>query len=225
MSQINDPGSSAKKIADFLQILSKSGLDLKSQILTCNGQVQPHSSDPAAATSLRSIPAASDTTTSTPETTCPDIKVELTGADTPLLLAHNGELLHAIEHIAAKILRLEPENHDRICFDAEGFKATRDRNLQLSAEAAVQQVRATGQPFAFPPMTSRERRMLHLVLMHSGLPTASADEGPRRFVVLYPEGHQPAATPQQKLPNRSATDAPSNSPARVRAIRSSFRPR
>lgn len=214
MSQINDPSSSAKKIADFLQILSKSGLDLKSQILACNGQVQTDSSNPAGAISLGSIPAA-----------CPDIKVELTGPDTPLLLAHNGELLHAIEHIAAKILRLEPENHDRICFDAEGFKATRDRNLQLSAEAAVQQVRATGQPFAFPPMTSRERRMLHLVLMHSGLPTASADEGPRRFVVLYPEGHQPAATPPGKLPNRSATEAPSNSPVRARAIRSSFRPR
>jgi spoIIIJ-associated protein len=60
--------------------------------------------------------------------------------------------------------------------------------------------------------------------MHSGLPTASADEGPRRFVVLYPEGQQPTATPQGKLPNRSATEA-SNSPARVRAIRSSFRPR
>jgi spoIIIJ-associated protein len=212
MNQINDPGSSARKIADFLQVLSKSGLDFKSQIFACNGQVQPHSSDPAGATSLGPVP-----------TSCPDIKVELTGPDTPLLLAHNGELLHAIEHIAAKILRLEPENHDRICFDAEGFKATRDRNLQLSAEAAVQQVRATGQPFAFPPMTSRERRMLHLVLMHSGLPTASADEGPRRFVVLYPEGHQPAEAPQEKLPNRSATE--SNSPARARAIRSSFRPR
>jgi spoIIIJ-associated protein len=224
MNQLIDPGSSAKKIADFLQTLRKSGLDLKSQILACNGHVQPNSSDPAGATSLASIPAVSDTTTSTPETsTCPDIKVELTGPDTPLLLAHNGELLHAIEHIAAKILRLEPEDHDRICFDAEGFKATRDRNLQLSAEAAVQQVRATGQPFAFPPMTSRERRMLHLVLMHSGLPTASADEGPRRFVVLYPEGQQPAATSQGKRPNRSATE--SNSPARARAIRSSFRPR
>jgi spoIIIJ-associated protein len=226
MNQINDPGSSARKIADFLQTLSRSGLDLKSQILACNGQVQPNSSDPAGASPLGSIPAVSDTTTSTPGISpCPDIRVELTGPDTPLLLAHNGELLHAIEHIAAKILRLEPENHDRICFDAEGFKATRDRNLQLSAEAAVQQVRATGQPFAFPPMTSRERRMLHLVLMHSGLPTASADEGPRRFVVLYPEGHQPAATPQGKLPNRSATEAPSSSPARARAIRSSFRPR
>jgi spoIIIJ-associated protein len=222
MSQTLDPGSSAKKLADFLHTLSKSGLDLKSQILACNGQVQSPSSDPAGATSLASIPA--DSATTSPQiSTCPDIKVELTGPDTPLLLAHNGELLHAIEHIAAKILRLEPEDHDRIYFDAEGFKATRDRNLQLSADAAVQRVRATGQPFAFPPMTSRERRMLHLVLMQSGLPTASADDGPRRFVVLYPEGQQPTAAPQGRLPNHSATE--SNSPARARAIRSSFRPR
>jgi spoIIIJ-associated protein len=219
-SQMNDPGSAAKKIADFLQTLTKSGLDLKSQILACNGQVQPTSSDPAGSTSLASIPA--DSATTSPQTSsCPDIKVELTGPDTPLLLAHNGELLHAIEHIAAKILRLEPENHARICFDAEGFKATRDRNLQLSAEAAIQKVRTTGQPYAFPPMTSRERRMLHLVLSQSGLPTASSGEVPRRFVVLYPQGHQPAATPQANSPG-----GPSNeSQDRTQAIRNRFRPR
>jgi spoIIIJ-associated protein len=37
-------------------------------------------------------------------------------------------------------------------------------------------------------MTSRERRMLHLILSESGLPTASSGEGPERFVVLYPMG-------------------------------------
>jgi spoIIIJ-associated protein len=37
-------------------------------------------------------------------------------------------------------------------------------------------------------MTSRERRMLHLILSESGLPTASSGEGPGRFVVLYPAG-------------------------------------
>jgi spoIIIJ-associated protein len=209
MSQINDPGSAAKKIADFLQTLNKGGLDLKSQIIACNGQVQPNSSAPAGAS-----PAVS-----------PDIKVELAGPDTPLLLAHNGELLHAIEHIAAKILRLEPEEHDRICFDAEGFKAKRDRNLHLSAEAAIQKVRATGQAYSFPPMTSRERRMLHLVLMQSGLPTASSGEGPRRFVVLYPEGYQPSRGSQERSPDRSTNESLNNSSDRTQAIRNRFRPR
>nr|WP_246301734.1 R3H domain-containing nucleic acid-binding protein [Granulicella arctica] len=127
----------------------------------------------------------------TPAPETPELTVDLSGPDTPLLIANNGELLHAIEHIAAKLLRLEPEEHDRICFDAARFKADRDHQLRLSAEAAVAQVRATGLPFAFTPMTSRERRMLHLALKPSGLPTASSGLGPRRFVVLYPEGHQP----------------------------------
>jgi spoIIIJ-associated protein len=206
---LNDPGPSARKIADFLAMLSTTGgLNLKPHILACNGQVQPTSSDPAGELSTVSSappPTSSDST--------PEITVEFSGSDTPLLLARNGELLHAIEHIAAKILRLEPEEHDRISFDAEGFKATRNRELDLMAQMAIQKVRATGQPFSFSPMTSRERRILHLSLAKSGLPTASSGEGPGRFVVLYPEGLQPIqpATP-------SAED-------RTRAIRNSFRRR
>src|SRR5271170_7388531 len=80
----------------------------------------------------------------------PEITVELTGPDTPLLLARNAELLHAVEHMAAKILRLEPEEHDRISFDAEQFKANRDRDLRLAAEAAIAQVRTQGRPYTLP---------------------------------------------------------------------------
>jgi spoIIIJ-associated protein len=207
-SRLKDPGPAARKIADFLEILSKTGgLNLKPHILACNGQVQPNSSDPAGETT------AVSSQTATPSVTPPEITVELTGADTPLLLARNGELLHAIEHIAAKILRLEPEEHDVISFDAEGFKATRIRELDLMAEMAIKKVRATGEPFSFSPMTSRERRLLHLSLAKSGLPTSSSGEGPGRFVVLYPEGFEPA-----KPVAPSAED-------RTRAIRNSFRRR
>jgi len=207
-NSLNDPGQAAKKIEDFLKVLSTTGgLNLKPNILACNGQVQPDSSDPAGAK------AAVSTKPQTSSETPPEITVELTGPDTPLLLARNGELLHAIEHIAAKILRLEPEEHDRIFFDAEGFKATRNRELDLMAEMAVEKVRATGRPFSFAPMSSRERRILHMALAKSGLPTASSGEGPGRFVVLYPEGLEPV-----KPAAPSAED-------RTRAIRNSFRRR
>jgi len=200
-----DQGRAVKKIADFLKSLTDTGtLDLQSHILACNGQVQPNAEAPASAP----LTALSSPSPSNPSAV---ICVEFTGADTPLLLDRNGELLHAIEHIAAKILRLEPEEHDLIFFDAEDFKAKRDRELRLSAEAAIEQVRASGRPYSFPPMTSRERRMLHLALAKSGLPTASSGDGPRRFVVLYPEG--PAAT--QPVPTED----------RTRAIRNSFRRR
>lgn len=206
-NNLNETGQAARKIEDFLTVLSKTGgLNLKSSILACNGQAQPDSGDPGGAPGPGSVqPASSDTN--------PEIRVEFTGPDTPLLIARNGELLLAIEHIVAKILRLEPEEHDRISFDAEGFKATRNRELDLMAEMAIQKVRVTGEPYSFSPMTSRERRILHLALAKSGLPTASSGEGPGRFVVLYPEGLAPAP-----LAANSAED-------RTKAIRSSFRRR
>jgi spoIIIJ-associated protein len=119
-----------------------------------------------------------------------DIYVECKGPDADLLTEHDGELLRSLEHIAAKILQLEPEDHDRVSFDADGFKAERARGLREAAERAIDQVEDTDKPYSFPPMSSRERRMLHLFLRDSGLKTASSGEGPRRFVVLYPEGYR-----------------------------------
>jgi spoIIIJ-associated protein len=119
-----------------------------------------------------------------------DIYVECKGPDADLLTERDGELLRSLEHIAAKILQLEPEDHDRVSFDADGFKAERARSLREAAERAIDQVEDTDQPYSFPPMSSRERRMLHLFLRDSGLKTASSGEGPRRFVVLYPEGYR-----------------------------------
>ena len=200
MTSINDPSPTdqkIEKIREFLQtLLTTSGLELEYKILTGNGEVQN--------------PAAS------PQQPPPELSVDFTGPDTPLLLARNAELLNAIEHLAAKVLRLEPEEHDRISFDAENFKLLRNAELQMIAEAAVERVRATGRSYAFPPMNSRERRLLHLALAESGLPTASTSDGPRRFVVLYPKGQQPVEPTSPSTPTTND---------RTRAIRNSFRRR
>ena len=115
----------------------------------------------------------------------PLLVVELSGEDVPALVARNAELLLAFEHLGAKALRLEDEQHDWISFDAGGFKAARERRVQREAARAVQQVRSTGRPYVFPPMNSRERRLLHLALAPSGLRTASEGEGGARRLVVY----------------------------------------
>ncbi len=114
------------------------------------------------------------------------VSLEFSGADSPMLIARNAELLLALEHIAAKTLRLESDQHDLVRFESGGFKARRERNLHRAAEEAVRQVRATGKPFAFPPMSSHERRLLHLALAPAGLHTESTGEGPHRHLVLHP---------------------------------------
>ncbi len=115
------------------------------------------------------------------------LEVEFQGSDTPALLHHHGELLLALEHLATQVLRLSPEEHEQISFDADGFKARRARALHRSASQAVAAVLASGKPFHFAPMSSRERRLLHLALAASGLPTLSEGEPPTRHLVLHPK--------------------------------------
>lgn len=121
-----------------------------------------------------------------------EIYVEMAGPDVDLLLERHAELLRSLEHIAAKSLRLEPEQHDLISFDARGYKATRAQELRMAADTAAEQVRRTGQPYNFSPMNSRERRMLHLALRnYDDLRSESSGEGLRRYLVVYPKDWQP----------------------------------
>jgi spoIIIJ-associated protein len=148
------------------------------------------------------------------------LTVQFTGPDTSFLTARHGELLHSLEHLAAQVLRLSPEEHDRISFDADNFKLNRELELRSFADLAIESVRTSGRPYAFPPMNSRERRMLHLLLVESGLPTASSGENPRRYVILYPAGQSPVEG-QAGSPRQDAASAEE----RARAIRKSFRSR
>jgi spoIIIJ-associated protein len=52
---------------------------------------------------------------------------------------------------------------------------------------AAQRVRETGQAFRLNPMSSRERRIVHLALSGAaGVRTTSEGMGDRRQIVIYP---------------------------------------
>ena len=55
----------------------------------------------------------------------PVIKVELSGGDSPLVLERGGELLRAFEHVALEMLRLAPDEHDKVIFDCQNFRSAR----------------------------------------------------------------------------------------------------
>jgi spoIIIJ-associated protein len=135
--------------------------------------------------------------------------VECRGPDADLLLDNNAELLYSLEHIAAKMLRLDPEDYDLVSFDSDGFKAAHIRSIRSAIATAVEHVRSTGEPHRFAPMNARDRRVLHLSLYDSGLQTASSGFGPGRFVTLYPANYQippelPNGDERRRLPRRRA---------------------
>jgi spoIIIJ-associated protein len=178
---IEDHAAAANKIAAFLQSLVKTGgLRVKYRITAGSGAADPDGLEAR------------------------EIYVELAGPDAELVIERGGELLRALEHVAAKIVRLEPEEHDKVSFDALNFKALRARELRLTAETAAESVRRTGEPYEFAPMSSRERRMLHLALKpFDEVETASSGEGLARYVVAYPKG-SPLAKAANEVGRRDA---------------------
>src|ERR1700743_1400279 len=164
---IDDYSAAAQKIAAFLKtLITLGGLRLKYRITAGAGAIDPDGLEAR------------------------EIYVELAGPDASLLTQRGGEVLRSLAHVAAKIIRLDTEEHDKVSFDANNFKAIRARELKLAAETAAERVRRTGQPYSFAPMSSRERRMLHLAFRaYDDLETSSTGEGLRRFVVAHPKGY------------------------------------
>ncbi len=119
----------------------------------------------------------------------PDIIVKFTGSDVDLLLANKAELLLALELVTQEVLRLHSDDHSRISFDANDYRALRIEELRISANAAAEKVKHTGTPFRFNPMNSRERRVIHIALRNEHeLRSESAGTGAFRHVVIYPAG-------------------------------------
>src|ERR1700756_4429806 len=124
----------------------------------------------------------------------PDILVDFAGPDSALLLDRGGELLRALELLALEMLRLASGEHEKISFDCQNHRLLRIQELRTAAAVAADKVRKTGTPYQFSPMSSRERRIVHLALRdEADLHTESEGEGANRCLVVYPKDYKGAA--------------------------------
>jgi spoIIIJ-associated protein len=124
---------------------------------------------------------------SRPDFENPDLVVKFHGDDVDLLLANRAELLLALELVTQEMLRMHSDDHSRISFDANDYRALRIEELRVSALAAAEKVKHTGTYFRFNPMNSRERRVLHIALRNEhAVRSESVGAGPQRGVVIYP---------------------------------------
>lgn len=167
---LQDKVATAKKIDAFLKNMIASGAFKLKYRITVNPPVIPGQ-----------------------EGETPEILVELAGPDSQLLLERGAELLRAFEVLTHETLHLHAEDHDKVSFDCKGYRAARQQELKLAAQVAAERVLKSGMPYSFAPMSSRERRLVHLVFRdHESLVTQSEGEGGRRYVVLYPKDYKPS---------------------------------
>jgi spoIIIJ-associated protein len=117
----------------------------------------------------------------------PEILVDFAGPDSGMLLDRGGELLRALELLALEMLRLPSGEHEKVCFDCRNHRSIRIQELRMAANVAAEKVRRTGTPYEFTPMSSRERRIVHLALKDiPGVRTESVGVGEQRQVVIHP---------------------------------------
>jgi spoIIIJ-associated protein len=107
--------------------------------------------------------------------------LDIEGADAELLQAQTGELLEALQHLINQVFGRSLTVNTRLVCDVNGFRATREAELQAMANLAANRVRQTGFAFTFEPMSANERRIIHLTLADSAdLYTESIGEGSDR---------------------------------------------
>ena len=141
----------------------------------------------------------------------PDLVVRFSGPDVDLLLANKAELLLALEQLSMESLRMAPEEHSRVCFDANDHRMLRIQELRMSAQAAAERVKKTHMPFHFSPMNSRERRILHLAMRaETEVRSESVGEGPIRQVVIVPADLKTLPEPIRPPRPRPEDDRPSD---------------
>ena len=117
-----------------------------------------------------------------------DYTVTLDGEDSAIVIGRHGETLKALEFLANLIYRSDIEM-PKIRFDCGGYRARREESLMRLAESVSKDVLQRRSAIALEPMSSWERRVVHMTLQDTeGVVTSSEGEYPFRRVVIHPAG-------------------------------------
>ncbi len=146
-----------------------------------------------------------------------DNVIELTGDDAGIIIGRYGETLKSLEYLSNLIFH-KMEDPERIRLDCGGYRERVQANLAKIARGAAREAVSSGQPVTLDPMSSWERRFIHLTLQdRQDVETRSSGNDPFRRVVIWPKDTASEGAGSRKFSNRR------RSPRRPRN-RSSDRP-
>jgi spoIIIJ-associated protein len=117
------------------------------------------------------------------------IVVTCSGPDVGLLIGRHGQTIDAIQYLLNAVgWRTYGEERQEVVVDAADYRARRQATLEALALRVADRVRESGEAEELEPMTSVERKVVHLRLKEvPGVGTASEGTEPNRYVVVIPE--------------------------------------
>lgn len=123
-----------------------------------------------------------------------ELHAAIAGDDLGLVIGRHGQTIDAIQYLTNAVMHRHGEEVE-VVIDAQGYRERRERMLHDVAVNAAVEARSTGNPVALEPMTSVERKIVHLRLKEfEGVGTESDGSEPNRHVVVIPEPGDPADT-------------------------------
>ena len=116
------------------------------------------------------------------------VRVSAAASDVGVLIGRDGRTIDAMQHIVSSIAyRAQGEDGKAIEVDAGGYRERRRSRLETTARHAAERARTSGAEVRLEPMSSLERRIVHLALEgDAGVETRSEGEDPERFVIIVP---------------------------------------
>lgn len=112
--------------------------------------------------------------------------VNLVGEDTGVIIGRFGETLRALEYLT-NLGCHDDMTKRRVRFDCGGYRKHREATLTRLAESLARDAVRKGSPVSLDPMTSWERRIIHMALRdNKDVDTRSVGEEPARRILITP---------------------------------------
>lgn len=114
--------------------------------------------------------------------------IEITGDDLGVLIGPRGETLDSLQFLTRLMVAHDLERRAYFVVDIEGYRQRREQALTRLAERMAGKAKQRNQPVSLEPMSSYERRVIHMALRDSpDVYTESTGEGKYRKVRIFPK--------------------------------------
>lgn len=117
-----------------------------------------------------------------------EILLDIVGGDLGILIGRHGKTLDSLQTLVAAITSRKLGFRYPVVVDVEGYRGRRREKLEDMARRTADRVSRQGREVKLRPMTSYERRVIHMALRGDRrVVTESEGEEPMRAVVVSPK--------------------------------------